>query len=206
MTARKGTWSNQPRLTRVTHHLHSYAVGYYSRSKYDVPRDWLREACHMARVRWEVHCKGFCSKEGPHYHLERSVRNQLERDQVRRALEKPSGSCLLTSINQPISLVWKFLGDSSPRLYCVDFAEAYVTQENVSLRIFTRKGMIRDRSTDIRTRNLRKERRNGERMPVLFLLPGSHECLTSRKRVKCARNIGAHVGCSIQSTKGMEMG
>jgi hypothetical protein len=34
------------------------------------------------------------------------------------------------------SRVWKSLGDSLPELYCVDLAEAYVTQENVSLRNF----------------------------------------------------------------------
>ncbi len=66
----------------------------------------------------------------------------MECDQVQRVLEKPSSSCLLTSNNQPISLVQKSLCDSSPRLYCIDFAKAYVMQENVSLRIFMRKGMI----------------------------------------------------------------
>ena len=69
-----------------------------------------------------------------------------------------------------------------------------------------RKGMIRDRPMDVCTRNLRKEWWNGERMPVLILVPGSHERLTSRKRVMCARNIGAHVKRGIQSTKGIRMG
>jgi hypothetical protein len=55
---------------------------------------------------------------------------------VQRAFEKPSGRCLLTSSNQPISLVGKPLHDSSPGLYCVDFAEAYDMQENVSSRFF----------------------------------------------------------------------
>jgi hypothetical protein len=31
--------------------------------------------------------------------------------------------------------VWKSLGNSFPELYCVDIAEAYVTQENVSSEI-----------------------------------------------------------------------
>ncbi len=103
--------------------------------------DFVKHAIWQ-RVRWEARCKGFCSKVGLHFWLEQSVRNQLERNQVQRVLEKPSGSYLLTSNNQPISLVWKSLCDSSPGLYCVDFAETYVTQENVSLRNFTRKGMI----------------------------------------------------------------
>jgi hypothetical protein len=37
------------------------------------------------------------------------------------------------------SRVWKSLGDSLPRLYCVDLEEAYVSQENVSLRILREK-------------------------------------------------------------------
>jgi hypothetical protein len=34
------------------------------------------------------------------------------------------------------SRVWKSLGNSLPELYSVDLAEAYFTQENVSLRNF----------------------------------------------------------------------
>ncbi len=64
-----------------------------------------------------------------------SVRNQLERDQVQRALEKASGSCILTSNNHPYLWGWKFVHNSSPRLYCIDLAEAYVTREKVSSRI-----------------------------------------------------------------------
>jgi hypothetical protein len=41
-------------------------------------------------------------------------------------------------------------------------------------------------------------------MPVLILVPGSHERLTSRKRVMCARNMGMHVRHGIQSTKGIK--
>ncbi len=69
-----------------------------------------------------------------------------------------------------------------------------------------RKGMICDRPMDICTRNLAKERRNMERMPVIILVPGSHECLTSRKCVMCARNMGAHVQRGIGSTKGVRTG
>jgi hypothetical protein len=69
-----------------------------------------------------------------------------------------------------------------------------------------RKGMIQDCPTDVCTRNLRKKSQNGERMPVLTLVQGSHEHLTSRKRMMCARNMGAHVGRSIRSTKGIKTG
>jgi hypothetical protein len=37
------------------------------------------------------------------------------------------------------SQVWKSLGDSLPKLYCVDLAEAYVMQESASLRILCKK-------------------------------------------------------------------
>ncbi len=37
------------------------------------------------------------------------------------------------------SQVWKSLGDSFPKLYCVDLAKAYVTQENVSSEILREK-------------------------------------------------------------------
>ncbi len=80
-------------------------------------------------------------------------------------------------------------------------------EKKVSSRIkMRRKDMIHDRPTDICTRNHCKERRNGERMPELILVPGSHERLPSRKRVMCSRNMGAHVQGGIQSMKGKRNG
>jgi hypothetical protein len=43
--------------------------------RYDVPRDWLWDACHMAGVRWWSRCKGFHSEEGTHYCVRRHARN-----------------------------------------------------------------------------------------------------------------------------------
>jgi hypothetical protein len=43
--------------------------------RYDVPWNWLWDACHMAGIRWGSRCEGFCSKEGPHYRFEQSTRN-----------------------------------------------------------------------------------------------------------------------------------
>jgi hypothetical protein len=40
-------------------------------------------------------------------------------------------------------------------------------------------------------------------MLVQILVPGSHERLALRKRVMCARNMGAHVRHGTQRTKGM---
>jgi hypothetical protein len=66
-----------------------------------------------------------------------------------------------------------------------------------------RKGMICNRPTDVCMRNL-WQRRNGERKPVLILVPGSHERLASRKRIMCARNMGVHVQRGTQRTKGIK--
>jgi hypothetical protein len=43
--------------------------------RFDIPRDWLWDACHMAGGRWGSRCEGFRSKEGPHYCFMQSVRN-----------------------------------------------------------------------------------------------------------------------------------
>jgi hypothetical protein len=43
--------------------------------RYDVPWYWHWDTCHMAGVHWGSRCKGFCSKEGPHYCFDWSARN-----------------------------------------------------------------------------------------------------------------------------------
>ncbi len=156
----------------------------------------------MARVRWGACCKGFFSEAGLHYQMERSVWNHLECDRGWRAPEKPSRSCLQTSNNQPLFASWKSLWDSFPELYCVDLAEAYVTQESVSSEILRRrKGMICDCLMDVSMRNIWR-RWIGKRKPVLILEPGFNKRLASRKRIMCAWNMRAHVRHGIWSTKG----
>ncbi len=61
----------------IAHCIHgaSEPLGMTVAQIYDIPWDWLWDACHMAGVRWGTRCKGFCSKEGPHYCSERSARN-----------------------------------------------------------------------------------------------------------------------------------
>ncbi len=70
---RDAEWSAQ----NITHHIHgaSEPLGTTVAWRYDIPRDWLWDACHMAGVRWGSCCKGFHRKEGPHYHFEQSTRN-----------------------------------------------------------------------------------------------------------------------------------
>ncbi len=101
-------------------HCTSRQLGTTAERRYGVPWDWLWEACQMARVRWGTRCKGFCSKEGPHYQMEWSARNHLERDQVQRAPEKLSRSCRQASNNQPLfaslEIPWGFLSQAVLRL------------------------------------------------------------------------------------------
>ncbi len=194
----KGRWAISPN-SRASHPLHSYAFGYDSQSKCDIPRDCLWEACHMARVHWEARCEGFRSKEGPHYQLEQSERNQLERDQVQRALEDKQQSTLFTSSEIPLQF------QSRAVLHWLSGGLCH-TRKCQFKDLDKKKGMICDCPMDVGTRNLCKERRNGERKPVLIQVPGAHKCLTLRKLVMCARNMGAHVQRSIRSTKGIKMG
>jgi hypothetical protein len=74
-----------------------------------------------------------------------------------RLRSRPEAVIRQATINL-FSQVWKSLWDSFSKLYCVDLAEAYVTQESVSLRTYVRrKGMTRNRPMDICMRNLRKK-------------------------------------------------
>ncbi len=70
---RKGCWVISPDY-HVSHPQRFCAVGDVVAQKNDVLCDWLWDVCHMAGVRWGSRCEGFCSKEGPHYHLEQSAR------------------------------------------------------------------------------------------------------------------------------------
>jgi hypothetical protein len=55
------------------------------------------------------------------------------------------------------SRVWNSLGDSFPNLYCVCLAEAHVTRESVSSRIYVRrKDMTHNHPMDICMSNLRQ--------------------------------------------------
>ncbi len=75
------SWAQTSRTPKI--HGTSRPLGMTAAQRNDVPRDWLWDACHLARVLWGNRCKGFCSKEGPY---EQSARNPLERDQVWKAL------------------------------------------------------------------------------------------------------------------------
>ncbi len=119
------------------------------------------------------------------------------------------GSCPEAVVRQAtISLysqVWKSLGDSLPKLYCIDLAEAYVMQESFSLRNFAweEKVWFVIAQWTFAWETFGK-RRNRERKLVLILVPGYHEHLASIKRIMCARNMGAHVRCGTRKNKGIK--
>ncbi len=71
--ARKGRWAISPNYC-TSHQRCFCAVGDVVAQRYDVLRDWLWDACHMAGVRQGSCCEAFCSEEGLHYCLERSAR------------------------------------------------------------------------------------------------------------------------------------
>ncbi len=137
-------------------HCASRQLGTTANWRYDVPCDWLQDACQMARVRWGTSCKGFCSEEGPHYWIEPSSRNQLERDQVQRALGKLSRSCCQTSNNQPwfmsLEIPWGFLAWAVLCWLSGGLCHGRKCQfEEFCVR---RKGMICNRPMDVCMRNL----------------------------------------------------
>ncbi len=105
--------------------------------RYDVPRDWLWVTCQMARVRWEARCKGFCCKELFNWtKCKEPTGMQTSAKSAWEIVQK------LSSDKQQSTLIHKFgdhLGDSLPKLYCVDLVEAYITRESVSSRILSEK-------------------------------------------------------------------
>ncbi len=148
------------------HHTHcaSRQLGTTANWRYDVPQDWLRDTCQMARVSWGTRCEGFCNKESPHYQIEQSARNQLECNQVQRVLGKLSRSCHQTSNNQPwfmsLEIPWGFLAWAVLRwlsrglrhMKKCQFKEFWVR----------RKGMICNRPIDICMRNLWQKAERGK--------------------------------------------
>jgi hypothetical protein len=171
----------------------------------DIPWDWLWDSCQMTRVCWGTRCEGFCCKEGTQNCIEQSARNPLERDQVQRVPEKSSSSCCQTSNNQSLfmslKIPWGFLAQAVLRwlsggLWHVrrcqfedfEWEETVwfaITQQTFAWETFGK-------------------RRNGERKPVLILIPGSHERLAFRKCIMCARNMGAHLQHGTWRTKGIK--
>jgi hypothetical protein len=136
---KKGTLSNQPRLTRIkpTALLGSRVL----QPMEDVTSLGTDFEMH---AKWQGTVKEPTAKD----FVERKVRtiklNEVQgihwnMNKCKERLENcPEAVVRQATINLD-SRVWKSLGDSLPELYCIDLAEAYVMQESVILRILSEK-------------------------------------------------------------------
>ncbi len=192
-----------------THARHTHCVsrqlGTTADQRCAIPWDWLQGACQMTRVCWGTHCKGFCCKGGMHYWIEQSARNPLERKQVPRALGELSRSCRQTSNNQPLftslEIPWGFLAWAV--LHWLSRGLCHAKECQFKDITWEEKVWFVIAQLTFAWETFGK-RQNGERKPVLILVPGSHEHLASRKCIMCARNIGTHVQRGTWRTNGIK--
>jgi hypothetical protein len=115
--SRKGCWAISPNYC-ASHPRRFCAVGDVVAQRYDVLRDWLWDAGHMAGVRWGSRWEGFSSKEGLYYCHEQSTRKlSWDKQQLTlfTSLEIPWGfhtRAVLRSLARPRSRkkvsVWGF--------------------------------------------------------------------------------------------------
>jgi hypothetical protein len=96
------------------------------------------------------------------------------------ALSKARGSCHKTSNNQPYSQVWKSLGDSILKLYCIAWLGLGHTRK-CQFEDFCEKERYESCSDQWTfTPETFGKTRKRENSPVVRLLPGSHKRLASR--------------------------
>ncbi len=188
-------------------HGASEPLGMIVAQRYDVPWDWLWDVCHMARVRWGTHCRGFHSKECLHYRFKQIMRNPLEHDQVQRALGKFFRSCLRTSNNQPwftsLEIPWGFLAWA---VLCS--LAGLMSRKKVPAWGFlcVRKVWFAFAQWTFVPKTFSK-RRKGKRSPVVSLLPGSREHLASRNPcVLCQKHGGKCMMYYLEVPKVQETG
>ncbi len=153
----------------------------------------------------EPAAKDFCCEGGLHYQIEQSARNPLKREQVPRVLGALSRSCHQTSYNQPwftsLEIPWGFLARAVLRWLSGGLCHARKCQfEDIT---WEEKGTIPDRPMDVFMRNLWQKAEQGKKT-------GTNCCTrfprvsSSRKRIMCARNMGAHVQRGTWRTKGIK--
>jgi hypothetical protein len=136
---KKGTLLNQPQLTRVTPiALLSSWVLQPIEDVTSLGTDFETHAKWQGSIE-EPAAKDFVARKVCTIKLNEVQGTQWKANNCQELL----GNCTEAVIRQAIislySQVWKSLGDSLPKLYCVDLAEAYVTQESVSRRILREK-------------------------------------------------------------------
>jgi hypothetical protein len=136
---KKGTLSNQPRLTRITP---TALLGSWLRrpikdmtslgTDFEMHAHWqgyVEEPTAKDFVAWKVCTIALSKVQGTHW-------NAIK-------CQEHLGNCPEAVVSQatinPNLQVWKSLEDFLPKLYCIDLAEACVTQESVSSRILGEK-------------------------------------------------------------------
>ncbi len=175
-------WKTQERdaewsAPTIMRHIHGASVllGTTITQRYDAPRDWLCNACHMAGVCWWSGCKGFRSEEGLHYCLEQSARKlSLGKQQstLFTSLEILSGFLTQAVLRSLAGLM------SREKVSAWGFCEQEKVWFAFSQWTFAPETFCK--------------RQKGERNLVVSLLPGSHKRLTSRNpRVLCQKYGGA---------------
>ncbi len=160
-------WERDVEQSALTHARHTHCasrqLGTTADQRYDVPWDWLQEACQLAWVHWGTRCEGFRSKEGPHYQIDQSARDQLERDPVWGAPEKLSRTCHHTSNNQTL-----FMSLEIPRGFLSQAVLHWLSWGLCHARkcrfkdLCKRKGMTCDCPTDVCMKNLPQKAEQGK--------------------------------------------
>jgi hypothetical protein len=152
---KKGTLSDQPRLTHVTP---TALLGSWVLQPIEgvtsLGTDFEKRAKWQGYVE-EPAAKDFVARKVGTIKLTKVKGTSWNVIKCKERLRSRPEAVVRQATIKLYSQVWKSLGDSFPDLYCVDLAEADVTRESVSSRIYVRrKGMTRDRPTDICMRNL----------------------------------------------------
>ncbi len=168
------TLSDRPQLSRISS---TAFLCFWGRSRSKIWRpSWLTLRCMpYGSGTLRIPLRRICSKEDPHFPLEQSVR-KLSEDKEQSTY----------------SLVWKSLGDSIPKLYCVAWLGLGHTR-NCQFKDFCEKERYElcsvQRTFAAETFGKRRKRQNSS---VVRLLPGSHERLALRNtRVLCQKYSGA---------------
>jgi hypothetical protein len=136
---KKGTLSNQPRLTRVTptallgswvlqpiEDMTSLGTDFETHANW---QGYIEVPTAKDFVARKVRTIALSEVQGTHWN---AIKCQ------ERLRNCPEAVVRQATINHD-SQVWRSLGDSLPKLYCVDLAEAYVTQKSVSSRLLGEK-------------------------------------------------------------------
>ncbi len=136
---KKGMLSNQPRLTRVTP---TALLGIWVLQPIEgmmfLGTDFEKRAKSQGSVE-EPTAKDFVARKVHTIEWNKvqwTIWNAVKCKEHLRS--RPDAVVRQATINLYLQ-VWKSLGDSFPKLYCIDLAEAYVMQENVSSEILCEK-------------------------------------------------------------------